>query len=115
MKQRLNSAILFILLVSISVVSKAQLKLKPDYFSSNEKTELFPKSFRLNNFGFDSTFSYNLKVSGPNKIVLPLDNMMCLLPPEEIKYHIQIFNPHSAGDNYIYNMSNALPKADLVK
>jgi hypothetical protein len=115
MKQKLNSVFLFILLVSISAVSKAQLKLKPEYFSSNKKTELFPKSFRLKNFGFDSAFSYNLKVLGPNKIALPLDNMTCLLPPEEIRYHIQIFNPHSAGDNYIYNMPNALPKADLVK
>ncbi len=114
MKQKLNSTILFILLGLISVGSKAQIKLDPEYFSFNKKTELFPKSFRLNNFS-DSTFSYNLKKSSPNKIILPLDNMICLLPPSEIKYHIQVFNPHQIGDNYINNMPNALPKVDLIK
>ena len=115
MKQKLNSTILFILLGIISVSSKAQIKLDSEYFSFNKKTELFPKSFKLNNFVFDSTLSYNLKTSRPNKIVLPLDNMMCLLPPSEIKYHIQIFNPHPIGDGYINNMPNALPKVDLIK
>ena len=115
MKQKLNSAILFILLGLISVGSKAQIESNPEYFSLNKKTELFSKSFELNDIVFDSTFSYNLKNSTPNYIVLPLDNMKCLLPPSDIKYHIQLYNPPQSFDSYIYNMPNALPRVILVK
>jgi len=113
MKQSLISVVLFILLGFISIRTRAQIKLNPEYFSFKYKTESSPNSFRWKNR--DSTFSYLFNNSSPNKIVLPLDNMVCLLPPTEIKYHIQIFNPHPTSDGYIYNMPNALPKVDLIK
>ena len=114
MKQILNSAILFILFGLISVGLKAQ-KLNYKYYLFNKKTELFPKSLKLNNIVFDSTFSNNLETLSSNSIVLPLDNMVCLLPPDNIKYQIQLFNPQPTSDSYIDNMPNALPKIDLVK
>ncbi len=115
MKQKLISAITVILSGFMSTGSNAQIKLNTEDFLLNKKTELFPKSFILNNSSLDSASSYNLIASKQNNIVLPLDNMVCLLAPGEIKYHIQVFNPQPTGDNYIYNMPNALPEVDLIK
>jgi hypothetical protein len=115
MKQNLISILLFILLGFISIGSKAQIKMNPDYFSFKYKKESSPYSFRLANRDSILAFSYRLYNSNPNIKVLPVDNMLCLIPPSDIKYHIQILNPYLTGDGYIYNMPNALPKGDLVK
>ena len=46
---------------------------------------------------------------------LPLDGMICIVPNNEIKYHINLYNPSSGANNYTDNIPNALPKTELIK
>ncbi len=114
MKQKINIVVLLILFGFISTGSKAQKNLDTHYLPF-QKVKIYPKSFGLNGLIFNSTFSYKPKVSSSNKIILPFDNMKCLLPPDDIKYHIQIFDLHPNDDSFIYSMPIRVPKVDLVK
>ena len=115
MKQKTYSTILFILFAFISFSAIAQTKLDPKLFSLHKKTQVFPRAYGVDKKKFDLSILDNLKTPSPNKIVLPYDNMMCLLPPSDIKNHIQVYNlqPTAGGD--VYNMPNALPRVELVK
>jgi hypothetical protein len=46
---------------------------------------------------------------------LPLDRMICVIPTNQIRYHINIYNPESSPNGLANNIPNTLPKVDLIK
>ena len=107
----------FMLLAFISVSAKAQL----DSYLKKQHQKPLPKSFYTG-----QSFNSSIRIKdakaekvGSNKLFylyqLPLDNMLCAVPNNQVKCHINLCNPQASIDYYTDNIPNALPKVDVLK
>jgi len=58
------------------------------------------------------------KISGNNLFdfyELPLDNMICQVPSNQVKCLIKVYNPQTSSTYYPENIPNALLKVELIK
>ncbi len=116
MKTKLFVVLLFPIFGFISTETKAQIKTNPKFSWFNKNQQSNANWFGLRDTRSTSTFLSNKTTTPyPRILVLPLDNMLCLLPSNEIKYHIRIYNPHQLGDIFTYNMPNALSRRKLIE
>lgn len=107
-KTRVLMMILFCAAGFISTEVKAQATLSKDYLSLFNKAKTPAKPFGKAAF---APFTFNKP--SKNSMILPLDNMGCVLPPSDIKYHIQLVNPVVGKQNYV-NIPNAVPKIEIL-
>lgn len=101
----------------ISLNARAQQNDNPIQFFTPEKANALSNSSPITVLSLhDNTKAEKI---GTNKLFdyyrLPLDGMICIVPNNEIKYHINLYNPPSAANNYTDNIPNALPKIGLIK
>jgi len=118
MKKTLIYIVSFIVLGAISQGAKAQ----PVFKMLPKNKLIFPalKPLYIEGFIISSPMTIvKSKKIGSNKSFdfyqLPLDNMICSAPNNQVKGHIIIYNPLSTFGNPRYSMPNALPKVDIVK
>lgn len=118
MKKILIFTVVLIFAGFISLSTQAQQNDNPKQFFTPETTNKLPN-------GYSPIAVLSLPANttaekiGANKLFdyykLPLDGMICVAPNNEIKYHINLYIPPFAANNYTDNMPNALPKIDLIK
>lgn len=107
----------FVLLIFISLNTKAQLNLNP----KAKLPKVVSKSFYIKQYLKNTPVLINdsIKIIWSHELhsgyQLPLDNMICAVPNREIKNHIKVFNPEAAATYSTDNIPNALPRVVLIK
>lgn len=98
-------------LVCISTEINAQSTLSKEYLELINKAKATPHLFGF--IGNQNIFNFNR--TSTNKIILPLDNMACALPPKDVKYHILLSAPQSYDRSEAAKIPNAVPSLNIVQ
>ena len=102
--------ILLSFLVCFSTEINAQSTLSKEYLELIKNVKPLSNSFGKQ--AEKTTFKMNS--IGGNKMVLPLDNMICVLPQTDTKFHILLAKPLGNDEIHIA-IPNAIPNIEIVK
>lgn len=105
------SIILASSLLCFSTEINAQSTLSREYLELIKKAK--PSTKNIGKQTVKPTFTVN--TVSPSKMVLPLDNMICVLPPTDTKYHILLAKPFVNDGTKNVNIPNAVPNIELVR